>query len=46
MPRPIQALLWPLIVFIGTIFGRYEGTDWPGSPGRCREVPSIAGEQV
>jgi hypothetical protein len=46
MPRPIQALLWPLIVFIGTIFGRYEGTDWPGSPSRCRGVPSIAGEQV
>jgi quercetin dioxygenase-like cupin family protein len=46
MPKVIQVLLWPLIVGIGTMLGHYRGTDWPGSPGRCREVPSISGEQV
>jgi mannose-6-phosphate isomerase-like protein (cupin superfamily) len=42
MPRPIQAVVLPIIVLIGTILGRYRGTDWPGSPGRCREAPLIA----
>lgn len=41
MPRAIQALVLPVIVLIGTILGRYRGTNWPGSPGRCREVPLI-----
>jgi hypothetical protein len=40
MPRPIQAVVLPVIVLIGTILGRYRGTDWPGSPARCREAPS------
>jgi mannose-6-phosphate isomerase-like protein (cupin superfamily) len=42
MPRPIQAVVLPVIVLIGTILGRYRGTNWPGSPGRCREAPLIA----
>lgn len=46
MPPPIQAVVFPLIVLIGTILGRYRGTDWPGSPSRCSDVPLIAGEQV
>jgi mannose-6-phosphate isomerase-like protein (cupin superfamily) len=32
MPRPMQAVVLPLIVLIGTILGRYRGTAWPGSP--------------
>ena len=35
MPRPVQAVVLPLIVLVGTILGRYRGTDWPGSPARC-----------
>lgn len=46
MPRPIQSILWPLLVLIGTMLGRYRGTDWPGVPDRCREVPSIPGAQA
>ena len=42
IPRPIQAVVLPLIVLVGTIVGRYRGTDWPGSPGRCKEAPFIA----
>jgi len=39
MPRPIQAIVFPLIVLVGTILGRYRGTDWPGSPARCTGAP-------
>ncbi|HEX4823562.1 MAG TPA: cupin domain-containing protein [Candidatus Polarisedimenticolaceae bacterium] len=38
-PRPVQAVMLPLIVFVGTILGRYRGDDWPGAPGRAREAP-------
>jgi hypothetical protein len=46
MPRPIQAVVLPLIVLVGTILGRYQGTSWPGSPSRCTEAPLIAGKEV
>jgi hypothetical protein len=46
MPKAIQSILWPLLVAMGTILGRYRGTDWPGSPSRCREVPLVTGDQV
>jgi mannose-6-phosphate isomerase-like protein (cupin superfamily) len=35
MPRPIQAVLFRTVVFIGTVLGRYRGNDWPGCPSRC-----------
>jgi len=38
-PAPVRAILFPLAVMIGTLLGRYRGSDWPGSPARCREVP-------
>jgi len=39
MPRPVQAVVLPLIVLVGTVLGRYRGTDWPGSPARCTAAP-------
>jgi mannose-6-phosphate isomerase-like protein (cupin superfamily) len=33
-PRWIQAVLFPTIVLVGTLLGRYRGTDWPGCPDR------------
>jgi quercetin dioxygenase-like cupin family protein len=42
MPRAAQAIVLPLILFVGTILGRYRGTDWPGAPERCRDVPLCA----
>lgn len=33
-PRWVQAVLVPAIVLIGTVLGKYRGTDWPGSPAR------------
>ena len=35
MPRPVQAVLFRLIVALGTVLGRYRGADWPGCPSRC-----------
>jgi mannose-6-phosphate isomerase-like protein (cupin superfamily) len=39
MPRPIQAVLFRVIVAIGTVLGRYRGDDWPGCPSRCPGAP-------
>ncbi len=43
MPRPLQAIVLPLIVLVGTLLGRYRGTDWPGAPARCTGVPTTPG---
>ena len=39
LSRPVQAVVIPLIVFIGTMLGKYRGADWPGSPARCTGAP-------
>lgn len=41
-PRWLQAVVVPTIVFVGTIFGRYRGTDWPGCPNRQPAMPLAA----
>jgi|SRR5581483_2515220 len=38
-PRWIQTVLVPTIVLVGTVLGRYRGTDWPGCPVRCEPAP-------
>ena len=40
-PQWIQAVLFPTIVLVGTLLGRYRGTDWPGCPDRCRAAPLL-----
>lgn len=42
MPRPIQAVLFRAIVAIGSVLGRYRGSDWPGCPLRCPGAPIAA----
>jgi mannose-6-phosphate isomerase-like protein (cupin superfamily) len=44
MPAPIQAVLFRIIVALGTILGRYRGTSWPGCPTRCTGAPQAAGD--
>jgi mannose-6-phosphate isomerase-like protein (cupin superfamily) len=39
MPAPIQAVVIPLIVLVGTLLGRYRGTEWPGAPHRYAPAP-------
>ena len=38
-PRWLQLMVVPVIVFVGTMLGRYRGTDWPGCPARCEPAP-------
>ena len=42
MPQPIQIALFRVIVAVGTVLGRYRGTDWPGCPARCLGAPTVA----
>lgn len=39
MPRLVQRILIPAVIFIGHLLGRYRGTDWPGCPARCQGAP-------
>jgi mannose-6-phosphate isomerase-like protein (cupin superfamily) len=41
MPRPIQAVLFRMIVTVGTLLGRYRGDGWPGCPFRCVGAPFV-----
>jgi len=38
-PRWLQAVLFPAVVLVGTLLGRYRGTNWPGCPDRCSTAP-------
>ena len=46
MPPLLQRILFPVVVAIGTVLGRYRGSDWPGCPARCTGIPRVraAGE--
>ena len=41
-PRSVQAILFPVIVALGTMLGKYRGTDWPGCPARCTGTAPLA----
>jgi quercetin dioxygenase-like cupin family protein len=41
-PRWLQAVLVPVVVCVGTILGRYRGTDWPGCPAGRSPAPLAA----
>ena len=41
MPPVVQAVLFRAVVAIGTLLGRYRGTDWPGCPARCTGAPDV-----
>jgi hypothetical protein len=40
-PAPVQRILFPLVLFVGGILGKYRGTDWPGSPESCQGAPLV-----
>jgi mannose-6-phosphate isomerase-like protein (cupin superfamily) len=46
MPRPLQTLIFRMIVALGTVLGRYRGTDWPGCPARCPGAPLATDEEI
>lgn len=40
MPRLLQAVLFPVVIGVGHLLGRYRGTSWPGCPSRCPGAPA------
>jgi mannose-6-phosphate isomerase-like protein (cupin superfamily) len=42
MPPAVQSVLFRVIVAVGTLLGRYRGTDWPGCPARCTGATDVA----
>ena len=43
MPPLVQGILFRAAVVVGTLLGRYRGTEWPGCPARCAGAPQGAG---
>ena len=44
VPRGVQRILFPLVVLLGTMVGKYRGTAWPGCPDRCTGAPLTSWE--
>jgi quercetin dioxygenase-like cupin family protein len=40
-PPAIQRILFPVVVMIGRMLGKYRGSDWPGSPESCLGAPVV-----
>jgi hypothetical protein len=40
-PQRIQRIVFPLILFVGRVLGKYRGTAWPGSPESCTGAPEV-----
>jgi mannose-6-phosphate isomerase-like protein (cupin superfamily) len=45
-PPWIQAIVLPAIVLVGTVLGRYRGTDWPGCPDRFTHAALVSDGDV
>jgi len=40
-PQPIQRIVFPIVVLIGHMLGKYRGSSWPGSPESCPGAPLV-----
>jgi mannose-6-phosphate isomerase-like protein (cupin superfamily) len=38
-PAPIQRILFPVVLLIGRVLGKYRGQSWPGCPETCPGAP-------
>jgi len=38
-PMAIQRILFPAVLLIGRVLGKYKGQDWPGCPDSCKGAP-------
>ena len=45
-PRAIQRVIFPLILFVGRVLGKYRGSSWPGSPESCPGAPLVDAANV
>ena len=39
VPVAIQKIVFPVVLFIGRILGKYRGDNWPASPASCTGAP-------
>lgn len=39
IPLVVQRILFPALVFVGWLLGKYRGDDWPGAPRSCPGAP-------
>jgi len=37
-----QRVLFPIVMVLGTLLGKYRGTGWPGCPDRCTGAPIVS----
>lgn len=40
-PRAIQRVVFPVLLIIGRMLGKYRGSSWPGSPESCTGAPLV-----
>ena len=40
-PRSIQRIIFPIVLLLGRILGKYRGDNWPGSPASCTGAPEV-----
>jgi len=45
-PRAIQRIVFPVVLFIGRVLGKYRGSSWPGSPESCPGAPLVDAANV
>ncbi len=38
-PQIIQRIVFPVVLFVGSVLGKYRGENWPGSPESCTGAP-------
>jgi hypothetical protein len=41
-PVVIQRVVFPLVLSVGRLLGKYRGDDWPGSPNSCPGAPEVS----
>lgn len=42
LPPPIiQRIVFPLVLLVGRILGKYRGSSWPGAPASCTGAPEV-----
>jgi quercetin dioxygenase-like cupin family protein len=40
-PPAIQRIVFPLVLLVGRVLGKYRGDRWPGSPESCTGAPEV-----
>ena len=41
-PVAVQRIVFPVVLLVGHLLGKYRGNDWPGSPSSCPGAPEVS----